>query len=513
MFENFGRQFLLLSEIGVNVVRAFLESKYQPADFETFLENNEIKIFHLQNNYRSGCCTCVNFPRQQIIRKAQFDKLFVSNGQQCQALTQCCHCKVSARPNIQLVEMDLTLVSTLLHICFTLTPPQKDCVKHIRENRNEISHFAHNNDIIGMTFKTMWRTITNTTIHLAMCIGQSYCTEIQDRIRLLKERTFLPVEYTNSLLEIYQWKLKQDESTSKILQLLKTMQLEIVTRDERIDCMELRIIDAIRNQRSIESPNHTVDQSNNVSGLDVDDGKDCKLFREVQQLRQNGEQDRNDGMLYSLLVHIVLHGSSTKEVINLEFLLNIYANIYQRTIPSEIVSIETCLAALIPKYIDQVEEKFTPCSIKVAKAAIYSLRDDKCEFLVQNCSLDIFLDYVVPSGTNIEDFYIEIDACLLTSVLVQRIKSNADARSVGEYFYKLVMTHHNVETTNLLIDTLKESNAHFTPDHVIHLLDGLTKRGEKFSIFDKLEKLYNVFCRQVDEFGNIVSSFLSNPIF
>lgn len=45
------------------------------------------------------------------------------------------------------------------------------------------------------------------------------------------------------------------------------MQLEMVTRDERIneriDYMELRIIDAIRNQRSIEIPDHTGNVTSN----------------------------------------------------------------------------------------------------------------------------------------------------------------------------------------------------------------------------------------------------------
>ncbi|CAC5406461.1 unnamed protein product [Mytilus coruscus] len=387
-----------------------------------------------------------------------------------------------------------------------------------------------------------------------MCIGQNYSIEIQDEIRILKERTLSPVEYTDSLLKIYQWKLTQDESTSKVLKLLTTMQLENITRDERIDCMEFRIINAIRNQRSTENPDHsgrvtrnqpspesednsgtvvrnqrpaednenketcrlvleetqckTVDQSNHVSRLDEDDVKYFKLFSEVKQLRENGNADANDGMLYSLLVYVVLYGSSTEKKIDIEILLTIHNSIYKRTFPSETVSVKTCLAALVPKYLDKVEEKFTPCSITVVKAVIHCFGNECSECFVQNCSLYILLDYVVPIGTNIEDFHVEIDACLLTSVLVQRIKSNADARSVGEYIYKLAITHHNVETANLLIDTLEQSNEQFTPDHMIHLLDGLTKLGENFSIFKKLGKLYNVFCRHIDELGNTVFHFL-----
>lgn len=43
---------------------------------------------------------------------------------------------------------------------------------------------------------------------------------------------------------------------------------------------------------------------------------------------------------------------------------------------------------------------------------------------------------------------------------------------------------------------------------MIYLLDGLTKDGTQFSIFDKVEKLFNLFCRQIDEFGNTVFHYL-----
>lgn len=217
MLKNFVRQFLLLSEIGANVVRAFLESKYQHGDFETFLEINKILIFHLKDNYRRGCCTCVNFPHTTVIRKAQFDQLFVTNGQNCPKRAQNCHCQFIANPNIQLVDIDLTLVGILLNNCFTLTPQQKDCAKDIRENRNEISHFAHKKDIDDRTFYAMWGTVTNAAIHLAMCISQDYSNNIRDKIRLLKERTISPVEYTDALLEIYRWKMNHDEVSSFIV--------------------------------------------------------------------------------------------------------------------------------------------------------------------------------------------------------------------------------------------------------------------------------------------------------
>lgn len=524
MLQNFVRQFLLLSEIAANVVKTFLENKYQPDDFKTFLENNKILLYHLHDNHRNGCCTCINLPRQQVIRKIQFDKLFVTNGQHCQKLAQKCHCKFIANPGIQLVDVDLTLLICLLNNCYILNPQQEQCVTDIRTVRNEIAHFAHDKDIDNITFNIMWRKVTNATIHLAMCISPNYSTEIQDKIRQLKERTISPVEYTDALLEICQWKLNHDESTSKIFHLLQDMQLQNVTRDEEIKRMEIRILDAISNQRSAENQHNpdrlaleeteikTGDQSDDVSSLrgfaDEDDAKYFKLFGAVQELWQNGSKNENGGILYSVLVYIVLHGSSTEDDIDYEILAKIYESIYKRSVSIETASIKTCLAELVPKYLDSIDETFTPCNINVLKSVIHSFGNECCDCFIRNCSLDILLDNVIPSGTSTDNFHVAVEASVLVPVLVERMLNTSETKSIGKYICILTHIHENVETASLFIDELEKSDKRFTSDHMIFLLDGLTKRGKEFEIFEKLGKLYNVFCCQVDEFGNTLFHYL-----
>lgn len=217
-------------------------------------------------------------------------------------------------------------------------------------------------------------------------------------------------------------------------------------------------------------------------------------------------------MLYSVLVYIVLHGSAAEKDINLEILTNMYNSIYKSIFPSETVSTETCLTELVPKYLDQVYDKFTPCSINVAKAVICLFGDESCECFVQHCSLDILLDYGVQKGTFIKGCHVPVEACALAPALVNRMQSHSDARSVGKYIFKSVVVHRNVETADLFIDAVEKSNEHFTSDHMINLLDGLTKDGNTFSIFEKLEKLFNLFCRQVDKFGNTVFHYLVTRI-
>lgn len=209
------RIFLLLTEIAVNVVRTFLQKEFQPEDLETFIEKNKTLIYHLHHNRRDGCCMCFDLPRQQIIRDLQFKMLFVSNGQNCKKFAKkCCHCQFKANPNIELKDIDLTLIISLLNNCLTLDPQKNRYLTVIRKSRNEISHCTHENDYDDCHFSTMWGDISTATEYLAKCISEEYSKEILDKIRQLKKRTLLPVEYTNAVLEILRWKSNNDEVSS-----------------------------------------------------------------------------------------------------------------------------------------------------------------------------------------------------------------------------------------------------------------------------------------------------------
>lgn len=206
------RIFLLLTEIAVNVVRTFLQNEYQPDDLETFIEKNKTLIYHLHHIRRDGCCMCSKFPRQQIIRDMQFNMLFVSNGKNCKKnAKKCCHCEFKANPNIELKNIDLTLIISLLNNCLTLDPQKNRYLTVIRKTRNTISHSSQENDYDDCLFSTMWRDISNATEYIAKCISEEYSKEILDKIRQLKNRTLLPVEYTNAVLEILRWKRNNDE--------------------------------------------------------------------------------------------------------------------------------------------------------------------------------------------------------------------------------------------------------------------------------------------------------------
>lgn len=211
MFLNFLRRFLLITEVAMNVVRKFIDSKHHPDNFETFLEKNKNLIYHLQGFKKSGCCTCFNFNSNPIIYKKQFQKLFIDNGKKCPNRAKHCHCTFKANPNIQLEDIDLTLIGTLLKNCCKLDQQQEKSLTVIRKIRNDSAHYSHKNDIDETIFHDSWCEVSDAINHLALCIGENYSKEILDQIRLLKARTLSPVEYTDALQEINRWLRDQND--------------------------------------------------------------------------------------------------------------------------------------------------------------------------------------------------------------------------------------------------------------------------------------------------------------
>lgn len=217
--ENFIRMFMLLREVAVGVTRTFLKDNIKPNSFETFLQQNKHELYHLCYN-RGRCCSCglsPTFPRQAVIRKAQLDMLFVQQPVvNCSSNPRSCSCSYIATQNIELDTIDITLCIAIINNLITLNQQQNDCLTEIRNVRNEISHFAHTDDIDGAEFYRMWGAVTNASIHLATYINHMYSADIQDKIERLRTRTISPVEYTETLREIVKWMKENYEVRTRV---------------------------------------------------------------------------------------------------------------------------------------------------------------------------------------------------------------------------------------------------------------------------------------------------------
>ena len=204
---------MLLTEVATEVVRSFLKYKYHPSDFKTFIQQHSHIIYHLHNNSR--CCSCglaTNFPRQQVIKKCQFDKLLLKHGQNC-SRSRFCSCGYIAAANIQLDDNDITLCITLINNCYGNSLSQQDdtSLQDTRQVRNEVAHFSHNADISDNELYTMMGKVKNGVIHLAGCIDKNYCTEIQERISRIESRPYLAIDYLDVLRQLLQWQLENEE--------------------------------------------------------------------------------------------------------------------------------------------------------------------------------------------------------------------------------------------------------------------------------------------------------------
>lgn len=216
--ENFIRMVLLLKEVATELVWKVLETKYQPADFKSFLLQRQHALYHLYIN-KGRCCVCglnAKFTNQQPIKKSQFDQLFVHQIQnKCQNNVRNHSCTYDVVQNVKVSDLDITLCITIIMNCYKglLTPQEESNLQNIRQIRNEIAHYQNNVDLTQNEFYRMCGMVANATISLARDISQEYCNEIQDKIKRLKERKVLSVteEYTECLQEILRWNIQTED--------------------------------------------------------------------------------------------------------------------------------------------------------------------------------------------------------------------------------------------------------------------------------------------------------------
>lgn len=206
------RVFLFLQKIVSELVETFLKNKFQPDNFQTFLLNQRHTLFHLYSNQRP-CCVCnrtENFRNQQVFRKVQFDKLFVQGQNTCNILSNNHSCIYSARPNVKVSELDVTLTITILKNCCatSLTKQELQSLDDIRNIRNDFAHIPSNSDISENEFGRMWSVLENAVLNLAKTFNQDYVYDVKPKIRKLRNKQILRAsgDYTEYLNQLSSFK-------------------------------------------------------------------------------------------------------------------------------------------------------------------------------------------------------------------------------------------------------------------------------------------------------------------
>lgn len=215
-------------------------------------------------------------------------------------------------------------------------------------------------------------------------------------------------------------------------------------------------------------------------------------------------------MNYSVLVYTILSGSASEDEMQFDVLRQIYKAIYKFSTTSVYsFPIKNVLKGLVPAYLIRIEDSFTSRDAVVDKSVTHSFGNKCTECFLQCCNFEMLLYHVRPGLENKLDDFLGVDAFTLASALIKRMQCEFDdAYYTGNYIEKLIVEIKDTKTIEIFIDILGQCNDEITVDHLLFLLDGLTKNGEDFEIFKYFKTLYYVFHRRVDEHKNTIFHYL-----
>lgn len=187
--ENFFR-LIKLVYTSCEVIGKVYESKLGGTALRNFLQANKHTLFHLHQN-RTTCCSgmCSCSPNR-ILNEQQLNHLFDMSSQvqghfqyRGRTLTQTCSC-ITAK-NVDISDLDITLLSCLMINCCSLSPIERTYLDDIRKQRNELLH-CHKLSIGKTDYSLRWTKIESTLNALSTQLGSTYQQKLKEEIAAIK---------------------------------------------------------------------------------------------------------------------------------------------------------------------------------------------------------------------------------------------------------------------------------------------------------------------------------------
>ena len=193
----YGKLCLLMLHTCPLRLRSIIDNSYSRGvpNFETFLDNNLHKLFHLRHK---NCC-CGYTSNNTHLSKSQWDLLFskVSTRNPHGRKSEC-PCQYKAKTGVTSDVLDITFCCLLLtNICPGI--PQTD-VDTIRKVRNDLIH-ANTASIDVITFNDKWKNVEHALLTLSGTVSSTFANETQKILDELKNRVVDPCEL-KSLVKI-----------------------------------------------------------------------------------------------------------------------------------------------------------------------------------------------------------------------------------------------------------------------------------------------------------------------
>ena len=200
--------------------------------FETFLNTNKHDIYHAFKLMM--CCQCKSDTVQQCksdpvqqckLSGTQFYSLYVSNEQigrckQYRGQKQQCICMISAKQNIEITILDITLVCCIVRNSDEMLEMGASVwLDAIRETRNNVFHYADSTTLSSDYFKKYWEKLSGSVGGIANLINREYYTNVKEKMRAILNKVFVHKDVfaqEELLREYYQSKLADYEVNKTI---------------------------------------------------------------------------------------------------------------------------------------------------------------------------------------------------------------------------------------------------------------------------------------------------------
>ncbi|CAG2205717.1 unnamed protein product [Mytilus edulis] len=315
--KNFFRLVAVIVDVVYLVIRKYIKEKILGSDsFESFLNKEKHKLVHIFETSKCCECTIPSIQREKLISHQQFLMLYKSNKRNLISnhkkyaggkLTQICICEYSAKANIDVRVVDITLANYIIQKCGKHECGIDNWIEQIKDVRNEIFHLSDIQELTDDEFSRKWTTLGGSITGIANVIGIAYAVEIEKNIMQAKKLT---------IIGDYMLKAQNQVITEKAAALHHTMPQHF-TRSMESDCQQtmkkieylntmvdkidimINIFGSEENVEMLDATNRVTEDNKRIlipvfMQLDIPTSWDkTKVFEAIDEFRLTGTPDMN----------------------------------------------------------------------------------------------------------------------------------------------------------------------------------------------------------------------------
>ncbi|CAG2244025.1 unnamed protein product [Mytilus edulis] len=168
--------------------------------FNIFLNKEKHKLVHIYET--SQCCECTieKISGEKLITKKQLLMLFKSDDMNLirehrkyagNKLIQICICKYSAKANIDVRVVDITLANYIIQKCGKHELGIDNWIEQIKDVRNEIFHLSDTKEMTDHIFSNKWTKLEGSIMGIAQVISSECAIEKEKTILQTKKLTIV----------------------------------------------------------------------------------------------------------------------------------------------------------------------------------------------------------------------------------------------------------------------------------------------------------------------------------